>query len=69
MMTEATLFVWRSVPYRFVRGAAMGPTELADLVGMSPPGVHYHLQKLVALGLVRRIPQGRTRHKYAGITD
>ena len=66
-LTPATLTLWDRTPYRFKRGAVMGVRELGRGLGLDHKTVYYHLLKLQHAGLVRRIPIGKVKHRYAGI--
>lgn len=71
-LTPATFHFWENTPAAFRLGARMGPTELADKVGMAGPSAYYHLRRLAAVGLVQRIPMRQNghparRHVYAGV--
>ena len=48
--------------YRLVHGGEMSPTELVDAIGIDDSTLHYHLNKLVDVGLVekrKRTEQGQ----------
>ncbi|WP_418282446.1 ArsR/SmtB family transcription factor [Halorubrum sp. DTA98] len=40
--------------YRLVHGGERSPTELAEAIGIDDSTLHYHLNKLVAVGLIEK---------------
>jgi len=45
--------------YRLVHGGDMSPKELEGVIGIDDSTLHYHLNKLVDVGLVEKTPADR----------